>query len=104
MPYLQRAFVREDKVSLLAFVVRPPAVAGVKPKVMKSEVPHLTGTQIFFPFSSLSRQDKKKTYFFFNFTTEFKFYISTNLTLSTLSKLLIQAECLNEMIAYSTQS
>lgn len=34
MPYLQRAFVREDKVSLLAFVVRPPAAVGVKPKVM----------------------------------------------------------------------
>ena len=35
MPYLQRAFVKEDKVSLLALVVRPPAVDGVKPKVME---------------------------------------------------------------------
>ena len=49
MPYLQRTFVREDKVSLLAFVVRPPAVAG---------------NQIFFfPFSSLSRQDRYKHFF-----------------------------------------
>lgn len=89
MPYLQRTFVREDKVSLLAFVVRPPAVAG---------------NQIFFSIFLSLETRPLQTLFFFNFDTEFKFYTSTNLTLSTLSKLLIQAECLDEMIAYSTQS
>lgn len=100
MPYLQRAFVREDKVSLLALVIRPQGLRGPR----KSEVPYLTGTQIFFSIFLSLETRPLQTLFFFNFTTEFKFYTSTNLTLSTLSKLLIQVECLDEMIAYSTQS
>ena len=52
MPYLQRTFVREDKVSLLAFVVRPPAVAG---------------NQIFFFHFPLSRDKTATNTFFLQF-------------------------------------